>query len=416
MNTILGWIGNLLGILDLGTGNYLVSLLMFALILEICLLPISIKQHKNTIKQATLRPKEMAIRKKYAGRNDQATQQKVTMEIQEMYQKEHYSPFGGCLPLLIQMPVLIALYQVVINPLRYVMHLGADLIAAVDSFSKWIGLTDLHGTIDLVNYVSKGQLTAEGFKNYITNPEIFSQVKNYFAEGSTATAESLVSEFETAFSNVDALSTFNIGSVNLALSPSSEGFGWLMLIPVLTFIVYFASMKINRKLTYQPTQAEGGQVGCSNNAMDITMPLMSVFISFSMSGVVGVYWIFKSILGSIKQFLMVKALPYPTFTEEDYKAAEKEYAGKAPKKVNTKSSIEATRHNPKSLFHMDEEDYDPAENVPTPVEKNVTEKSPAYAAPLKDESDKPAPKKAKKDKAENSADSAKSDDGDSADQ
>ncbi|MBR3964434.1 MAG: membrane protein insertase YidC [Clostridia bacterium] len=411
MDTILGWIGTLLGILDLGTGNYLVSLLMFALILEICLLPISIKQHKNTIKQANLRPKEMAIRKKYAGRNDQATQQKVTMEIQEMYQKEHYSPFGGCLPLLLQMPVLIALYQIVINPLRYVMHLSADFIAAVDSFSKWAGLSDLHGTIDLVNYVSGGQITAEGFKSYITNPEIFSQVKNYFVEGSTATAESLVSEFETAFSNLDALSTFNIGPINLALSPSSEGFGWLLLIPVLTFIVYFASMKINRKLTYQPTQAEGGQVGCSNNVMDITMPLMSVFISFSMPGVVGVYWIFKSILGSIKQFVLVKAMPYPTFTEEDYKAAEKEYAGKPSKKVNTKNTIEATRHNPKSLFHMDDEDYDPAASVPTPEEKNLTEKSPAYAEPMKDESDKPAPKKAKKGKADENAD-----DGDSADQ
>ncbi len=411
MDTILGWIGTLLGILDLGTGNYLVSLLMFALILEICLLPISIKQHKNTIKQANLRPKEMAIRKKYAGRNDQATQQKITMEIQEMYQKEHYSPFGGCLPLLLQMPVLIALYQIVINPLRYVMHLSADFIAAVDSFSKWAGLPDLHGTIDLVNYVSGGQITAEGFKSYITNPEIFSQVKNYFVEGSTATAESLVSEFETAFSNLDALSTFNIGPINLALSPSSEGFGWLMLIPVLTFIVYFASMKINRKLTYQPTQAEGGQVGCSNNVMDITMPLMSVFISFSMPGVVGVYWIFKSILGSIKQFVLVKAMPYPTFTEEDYKAAEKEYAGKPSKKVNTKNTIEATRHNPKSLFHMDDEDYDPAASVPTPEEKNLTEKSPAYAEPMKDESDKPAPKKAKKGKADENAD-----DGDSADQ
>ena len=411
MDTILGWIGTLLGILDLGTGNYLVSLLMFALILEICLLPISIKQHKNTIKQANLRPKEMAIRKKYAGRNDQATQQKVTMEIQEMYQKEHYSPFGGCLPLLLQMPVLIALYQIVINPLRYVMHLSADFIAAVDSFSKWAGLSDLHGTIDLVNYVSGGEITAEGFKSYITNPEIFSQVKNYFVEGSTATAESLVSEFETAFSNLDALSTFNIGPINLALSPSSEGFGWLLLIPVLTFIVYFASMKINRKLTYQPTQAEGGQVGCSNNVMDITMPLMSVFISFSMPGVVGVYWIFKSILGSIKQFVLVKAMPYPTFTEEDYKAAEKEYAGKPSKKVNTKNTIEATRHNPKSLFHMDDEDYDPAASVPTPEEKNLTEKSPAYAEPMKDESDKPAPKKAKKGKADENAD-----DGDSADQ
>ena len=96
--------------------------------------------------------------------------------------------------------------------------------------------------------------------------------------------------------------------------------------------------------------------------------------------------------------------------------AEKEYAGKPSKKANPKYSIEATRNNPKSLFHMDEEDYDPNLTVRTPEEKNVTEKSPAYAAPIKDESDKPAPKKAKKDKAETENANVENGDGDSADQ
>ena len=86
-------------------GNqYIFALLIFAIIIEIVLLPFGIKQQKNSIKQAKLRPKEMAIRKKYAGRDDQPTKQKMTQEIQELYQKEGYNPMGGCLPMHLPLP------------------------------------------------------------------------------------------------------------------------------------------------------------------------------------------------------------------------------------------------------------------------------------------------------------------------
>lgn len=101
--------------------NYLVAILLFALIIKIVMFPLGIKQQKNSQKQARLRPKELAIRKKYAGRNDKATQQKAQQEIMELYQKENYSMFGGCLPLLIQFPIIIALYNVIRNPLQYML-------------------------------------------------------------------------------------------------------------------------------------------------------------------------------------------------------------------------------------------------------------------------------------------------------
>ena len=75
LDTILGWIGAFLGWLDKITGNYLFALLLFALVIEILMLPFGIKQQKNSQKQASLRPKEMAIKKKYAGRTDNVTQQ-----------------------------------------------------------------------------------------------------------------------------------------------------------------------------------------------------------------------------------------------------------------------------------------------------------------------------------------------------
>ena len=135
IDTLLVWIGKFLQILTKITGGkYVLGLLVFALVVEIVMLPFGIKQQKNSIKQAKLRPKEMAIRNKYKGRNDQATQQKMAQEIQKMYQEEGYNPMGGCLPLLIQLPVILALYQIVIDPLRYVLGKAATLSSALTTY------------------------------------------------------------------------------------------------------------------------------------------------------------------------------------------------------------------------------------------------------------------------------------------
>jgi YidC/Oxa1 family membrane protein insertase len=88
--------------------------------------------------------------------------------------------------------------------------------------------------------------------------------------------------------------------------------------------------------------------------MDFTMPLMSVWMTFMVPAAVGVYWVFKSILGTIKSFIMSRVMPLPVFTEEDYKAAEKEYAGKHPKKIEKSANAGKVR----SLHHIDDEDYD----------------------------------------------------------
>ena len=98
--------------------NYMFALLLFALIMQIILLPFAIKQQKNSIRQAKLAPKTAAIRKKYAGRDDKATQQKIQQETMDLYQRENFNPMGGCLPMLIQFPILFALFRVITQPLH----------------------------------------------------------------------------------------------------------------------------------------------------------------------------------------------------------------------------------------------------------------------------------------------------------
>ncbi len=390
--------------LTFGTNNYILSLLYFGLIIEILMLPFAISQQKNSIKQAKLRPKEMAIRNRYKGRNDQATMQKVNQEIQELYQKENFNPMSGCLPLLIQLPIVMALYYVVIDPAFYVLGQAKAFSTAIAQYfttSAAAGgfggtLNSDRGTIEILSKL--GELGIDDFAS-LKNFAYFSNAEECFEA---------LQEIVNA-----GIPSFNIGSWNMGLTPWSAvtgggeffaGHWWLLLVPVLTFAVYFGSMKINRKLTYQPTTAANDKAtGCSNNMMDIMMPMMSVYIAFIVPAAVGLYWMFKSVLGTVKQLIMKKAMPIPVFTEEDYKAAEKEMYGKNPKPVKTSNSGTGNP-NVRSLHHIDDDEYDAKGNYigrpevkeeneekSEPETKGKNKKAPAMAEPLKDESDKNAP-------------------------
>ena len=341
---ILNWITTYLGF-----GSYVVGICLFAIVIEILMLPFSIKQQKNSIKQATLRPKEMAIKNKYKGRNDQPTMQKMQAEIQELYQRENFSPYSGCLPLLVQMPIVMALYYIVIDPLHYVLGQSANVTAALTTFATaspaagglGMSLASNRGTIELLSLL-KGN--GDGIIDALGNFQYY-----VFSE------EALVSLDKA----VGMIPNFNIGSLNFGLTPS-WGNLILMLVPVLTFITYFFSSKLNRKFMYQPATNDGidaRQQACSNTMMDVTMPAMSAFFTLAVPAVIGVYWAFRSWVGLLKSFIMSRIMPLPKFTEEDYKAAEREMAGRTKKKINkTQSSgeVRAVR----SLHYIDDEDFE----------------------------------------------------------
>ncbi|MBE6678219.1 MAG: membrane protein insertase YidC [Ruminococcaceae bacterium] len=125
---IIGWIMKLC--YSISFNNYIITLFIFALVMQVILFPFGIKQQKSSVKLASIRPKEMAIREKYRGRNDRATQQKMQTEIQQMYQAEGYSPTAGCLPLLVQMPIIFALFGVVRMPLSYTTNMDNANVGA----------------------------------------------------------------------------------------------------------------------------------------------------------------------------------------------------------------------------------------------------------------------------------------------
>lgn len=338
----LGWITN-----TIGFGNYLIGICIFAIIVELCMLPLTIKQQKNSIKQANLRPKEMAIRNRYKGRNDQATQQKVTQEIQELYERENFNPMAGCLPMLIQLPIIMILYNIVVDPIQYVIGGSAGLADALKVFftastaAGGLGqtLNSTNGTIEILSQI--GSFNFSGLESF-----------EFFSNSSSV--------FNTFVGLSESIPSFNVGPINFGFTPSFDGNYALLVVPVITFVVYFFSAKLTRKFTYQPTtneQAPGA--GCSTKMMDWYMPLVSVFFSFAVPGAVGIYWVFRSVLATLKQFIMSKAMPIPHFTEEDYKAAEKELNSSKPqRRRKNPENDDPNRVRPRSLHHIDDEDYE----------------------------------------------------------
>ena len=313
------------------TDNYMVALLLFALVMQIVLLPFAIKQQKNSIKQATLAPKIAALRKKYQGRNDQATQQKIQQETMDLYQRENYNPMGGCLPMLIQLPILFALFRVITQPLRYLCGVPQ---ASVDALLQKANLVDAAGKV-----VEQGVLYPQ-----IT---LIQRLRDMGEAAATSFAEGVENFSYAALPNF----TFFGGKIDLSLAPKDAGiWSWMMLIPVITVAAMIISQMITKKFTYQAPETQEAQNNMSMKIMMYGMPFLSGYFAYLYAAAIGIYWIFRNILSFLQQMLLAKLMPIPRFTEEDYKAAEKELLGS---KVKKKSNEPRDPNRPKvrSLHH-----------------------------------------------------------------
>ncbi|MBQ6400672.1 MAG: membrane protein insertase YidC [Firmicutes bacterium] len=135
MYTVLGIIAKPLGmLLNLLYGfvdNYGISIIIFTVIVKLCLYPLYIKQIKSTARMADLQPKMQEIQNRYA--NDRET---MNIKMQEFYKEEKFNPMGGCLPMLIQMPIIMGLFALLRNPMRYMTD--DNMIFAFHESFLWI--------------------------------------------------------------------------------------------------------------------------------------------------------------------------------------------------------------------------------------------------------------------------------------
>lgn len=339
-----GFLENILGYVMKGiywlVPNYMIALLLFALVFQILLLPFGINQQKNMIKQAMLRPQEMAIRKKYAGRNDQVTMRKMQNELLELQQKNGFSPLAGCLPMIVQMIIIFPLYWIVIRPLQY-----CGCLSYSDCWDMAYELNQL----------------GEGHKWYIAMAEnnyglqpvsntFQIDIANALSEGWTPANADLAAKVEAMIDSGRAIpAAGELGRTAFASLGTSAW--WLIFIPIANLALMYLSQFLSKKLSYQSIQQQ--TQGGSMKIMMIVLPLMTFFVTANFAAAIGIYWIFRTLLSMLQQFILSKAMPYPKFTEEDYKKAEKEY-----KKGNTApiSNKQYPDRPYRSLHHIDDDD------------------------------------------------------------
>ena len=326
--------GNILNVFNSWTGNYMLALLLFALMIKIILLPLSIMQQKNQIKGAKLRPKILLIEKKYAGRNDQPTLKKKQAEIMELQQKEGYSALSGCLPLLIQFPIIIILYRVIQKPLTYISHLGSDLLQKIADAIGYAGKFS-SSEIELISEINKNMETASA---------------TYAAE----TEGGILA---------DLLPKMSFFGADLTVRP----YFWsiLLLIPVINFALGVLTMKLSKKLNgnmAQLTQQTQDQK-ISGGIMEWMMPVFSLWFAFILPSALGVYWIYQSVLGILQMLILAKVMPMPKYSEEEMEQILKDLKKQQPERpAYTGSSYSGDR--PRSLHHIDDDDEFPEDKKP----------------------------------------------------
>ena len=342
------------------TDNYMIALLFFAIVVKLVLFPLGIKQQKNMVKQASLRPKEMAIRAKYAGRTDQATQQKMQNEIMTLYQNENYNPAGGCLPMLLQLLVVWAIYQIVYGPLTYLCGMSAEAITLLKEGIKVLTEAETYtgNQIQMLHDIT-----------VLTVPKVLEALPSL--EGFTAELGASIED--TLVNNWPNMTVFG-GKLDLSATPT-VAINILLLIPILNLVTTWASTKITRKFSYQsPDAAE--QMNSSMKIMEITMPLMIFWMAFNLPAALGVYWIFQNVLGVLQSFILSKMYPYPKFTDEELKEAVKSInqGQKKDKKPAAASTGSTNGTKKRSLHHIDDEDYP---EQPAQPAKNKKKQTPA---------------------------------------
>ena len=299
--------GYLLDWLYTFTNNYGLALILFSLIVKLVLLPMSVKSKKSMLKMSRLSPQVKALEAKYGD-----DKQKYQLAVQQMYKEEGVSMGGGCLWSFIPLIILLPLYYVIREPITYMMHNSRSISEAIVAFIQASG-----ENLGKNSYYA--QLAAAG------------HIGDYM--------EGLKSLAVTANANLQAMN-FQFLGIDLAGIPSFrfwECEGWseigLFLIPVVSAGLQAASMWISQKMNNQvATNADGEQdadaakaANQTNATMMLMMPLMSLWIGFSMPAAISIYWIAQAVFGAVQDYFLTKHYR-KVYDEED--AAKQEIAAK----------------------------------------------------------------------------------------
>ena len=269
------------------TGNYGVSIILFAFMVNLIMTPFMGKSKKSMMRSSRIQPQIQELQKRHEG-----NPQKLNAEMQKLYKEEGVNPMSGCLWSLIPFPILIALYSVIRQPLTRMMFVGEEMVNALEDF-----------------------FVAQNWYTIPTKTDAYFEIKladiahQHWAELQSAMAGKLDGLMDIDFSFLG----LNLGQQpkwNFFLSTDwSDAAVWapalgLFMIPLVSAFLSWASMKISNMAN--PQQADNSQAAASMKSMTLMMPLMSIWICFVMPAAMGIYWIANSVFGMGRDFLLTK--------------------------------------------------------------------------------------------------------------
>ena len=314
---LIGWIAWLLGnVMNwiyeflnwVGIPNIGLAIILFTIVVKALMIPMSIKQQKSARLQSIMMPEIQAIQAKYKGVTDQSLLYQQQQETKEVYQKYGTSATGGCLQLLIQMPILFALYQVIYKLPGYIGKLKIMYGTVADKFRSLANYSELIQNKDLIDLAKSNSLN-DAAKLLSDATEGAEQARNYaidmmynFDKAEWGKFNEIVNDpgVQEAYTQIqpqiERVNTF-LG-ISLAASPwqqmTQEGIWWAVFIPILAGLFQFLStlaMKTNNSSSQNDDQ---NPMGGTMKIMNYMFPLMSVVFCFMFSAGIGIYWVASS--------------------------------------------------------------------------------------------------------------------------
>ena len=301
--TVLGYVMDILFRFTSSFGVFNVGLciILFTIVMKTLMIPLTIKQQKTTKLMSVMNPEIQAIQKKYKGQSDQESMQRQNVEIQADYEKYGTSMTGGCLPLLIQMPILLALYRVIYNIPAYVPsvrvyfdNVVTPLMGQADYAQKLQEITNIAtacgGKLDKFDFTNANRLVDMLYKFSTAQwgelQALFPAISDVIGQNAAV---------------VERMNTF-LG-LNMAEAPGwVPSFAWI--IPVLAAVSQWFSTKLMSGNQPSTSADAENPMAQSMKTMTTTMPLFSAFICITMPAGLGIYWIATSVVTIIQQLIV----------------------------------------------------------------------------------------------------------------
>lgn len=360
MNGIYNIMDSVFGVQNIG-----VCIIIFTIIIYTLMIPLTVKQQKLSKMSAVMNPEIQKIQKKYANKKDQASMLKQQEELQIVYEKYGVSPTGGCLPMLIQMPILFALYPVIQNIPKYVDGVKAAYMPVVDQIMQVDGFQKIMETIGSAKPVLMSA-TAYDYSKADTLVQVLYKFQD-------STWNTLVDKMPSIETVVDAttktmghLNNFlgiNIGETPMTMLTNSlhpfsiVGIILAVIIPIMAGLAQFISVKLQP----QPAMDENNQMAASMKTMTYTMPLFSVFLGFTLPAGLGLYWAVSAVVRCVQQvainkYLQTKSLDDMIKENQEKAAKKREKKGTSAKELNKMATTSTKNVENKKTSTMSEKE------------------------------------------------------------